>query len=59
MFHYISANSHWKKYIGLDGLALGIDTFGESAPAKKVFEYFGLTEQNLKKEINGLTVKTK
>jgi transketolase len=50
---------YWKKYIGLDGLALGIDTFGESAPAKKVFEYFGLTEQNLKKEINGLTVKTK
>ncbi len=50
---------YWKKYIGLDGLALGIDTFGESAPAKKLFEYFGLTEQNLKKEINGLTVKTK
>ena len=50
---------YWKKYIGLDGLALGVDTFGESAPAKKVFEYFGLTEQNLKKEINGLTVKTK
>ncbi len=50
---------YWKKYIGLDGLALGIDTFGESAPAKKVFEYFGLTEQNLKKEINELTIKTK
>ena len=50
---------YWKKYVGLDGLALGVDTFGESAPAKKVFEYFGLTEQNLKKEINGLTVKTK
>ena len=50
---------YWKKYVGLDGLALGVDTFGESAPAKKVFEYFGLTEQNLKKEINELTVKTK
>ena len=50
---------YWKKYVGLDGLALGVDTFGESAPAKKVFEYFGLTEQNLKKEINDLTVKTK
>jgi transketolase len=50
---------YWKKYVGLDGLALGVDTFGESAPAKKVFEYFGLTEQNLKKEINKLTVKTK
>ena len=50
---------YWKKYVGLDGLALGVDTFGESAPAKKVFEYFGLTEQNLKKEINELIVKTK
>ena len=50
---------YWKKYVGLDGLALGVDTFGEAAPAKKVFEYFGLTEQNLKKEINDLTVKTK
>ena len=50
---------YWKKYVGLDGLALGVDTFGESAPAKKVFEYFGLTEQNLKKKINELTVKTK
>ena len=50
---------YWKKYVGLDGSALGIDTFGESAPAKKVFEYFGLTEQNLKKKINELTVKTK
>ena len=50
---------YWKKYIGLDGLALGVDTFGESAPAKDVFEYFGLTEQNLKKEINELTIKTK
>ena len=50
---------YWKKYVGLDGLALGVDTFGESAPAKKVFEYFGLTEQNLKKEINELTIKTK
>ena len=49
----------WKKYVGLDGLALGVDTFGESAPAKNVFEYFGLTEQNLKKEINELTIKTK
>ena len=50
---------YWKKYVGLDGSVLGVDTFGESAPAKKVFEYFGLTEQNLKREINELTAKTK
>ena len=42
---------YWKKYVGLEGLALGVDNFGESAPAKDVFEYFGLTENILKEEI--------
>jgi len=33
----------WYKYVGLEGLTLGLDTFGESGPAAKVFEHFGLT----------------
>ena len=33
----------WEKYIGPRGLALGIDRFGASAPAKVLFEKFGLT----------------
>ncbi len=37
----------WKKYTGLDGRELGVDSFGESAPAKAVFEHFGLTEAKL------------
>lgn len=45
---------YWRKYIGLDGTALGVDTFGESAPAKAVFEHFGLTETNLKQMVNDL-----
>lgn len=45
---------YWRKYIGLDGIALGVDTFGESAPAKAVFELFGLTEANLKQQVNKL-----
>ena len=45
---------YWRKYIGLDGIALGVDTFGESAPAKEVFEYFDLTENHLKEELNDL-----
>ena len=28
----------WYKYVGLDGKVVGIDQFGESAPAKKLFE---------------------
>ena len=31
----------WHKYVGLDGYAIGIDQFGESAPAKDVIEHFG------------------
>lgn len=38
---------YWRKYIGLDGIALGVDTFGESAPASEVYKYFGLTEEKL------------
>lgn len=34
---------YWRKYVGLDGMVLGVDNFGESAPANEVFEHFGLT----------------
>ena len=50
---------YWKKYIGLDGFALGVDNFGESAPAKNIFEYFGLTKNNLKEVIGNYLVETK
>jgi len=33
----------WRKYVGLDGAVVGIDTFGESAPAGELFKHFGLT----------------
>ncbi len=33
----------WRKYVGLDGLAIGVATFGESAPAADVYRHFGLT----------------
>ncbi|MEM6998235.1 MAG: transketolase [Pseudomonadota bacterium] len=47
---------YWRKYIGLDGVALGVDTFGESAPANEVYNYFGLTEKNLIKTVNDLII---
>ncbi|MEX2462970.1 MAG: transketolase [Balneolaceae bacterium] len=37
----------WHKWIGNDGLAMGIDTFGLSAPYKEVYEHFGLTAENI------------
>ena len=33
----------WFKYVGLDGAVVGIDRYGESAPAGDLFKYFGLT----------------
>ena len=35
----------WRKYVGLEGGVLGIDSFGESAPGPELFEFFGLTAQ--------------
>ena len=39
----------WSKYVGLDGASVGIDTYGESAPGKVVFEHFGFTVDNVVK----------
>jgi len=37
----------WRQYIGRDGLAIGVDRFGESAPAGALFDYFGLTAEKV------------
>lgn len=34
---------YWFKYVGLDGKVIGMHSFGESAPAEKLYEYFGIT----------------
>ena len=33
----------WERYTMVDGLRFGIDRFGASAPADKLYEHFGLT----------------
>lgn len=37
----------WHKYVGFDGIVLGIDRFGASAPANKVIEAYGFTVENV------------
>ncbi len=37
----------WWKYVRAEGAVLGVDTFGESAPAGTVYKHFGLTAENL------------
>ena len=44
----------WKKYVGTEGLAFGIDTFGKSAPYKEIYKYFGLTAENISKKTKNL-----
>ena len=38
---------YWFKYVGLDGAIVGMTTFGESAPAGKLFPEFGFTVENI------------
>lgn len=44
----------WYKYVGLNGVVLGIDRFGESAPANQLFELFGFTTENAVKMAKSL-----
>ena len=44
----------WRKYVGLDGAVIGLDRFGESAPAEAAFEYFGFTVENIVNQVNAI-----
>ncbi|HXH01099.1 MAG TPA: transketolase [Xanthomonadaceae bacterium] len=37
----------WRKYVGLDGAVIGIDSFGASAPAEVLFPHFGFTVERI------------
>ena len=41
----------WERFTGRNGLNIGIDTFGESAPGKVVADYFGLNPESIVKKI--------
>lgn len=36
---------YWRKYVGLEGAVIGLDRFGESAPAPQLYEHFGITAE--------------
>ena len=42
-----SIEGFWQRYTGLDGKVIGMDSFGESAPASVLFKYFGFTKENV------------
>ena len=37
----------WRKYVGIEGEVIGLDRFGESAPAGELFKHFGFTADNV------------
>jgi transketolase len=46
----------WYKYVGLEGAVVGIDTFGESAPAGVLFKHFGFTVDNVVAKVQSVIV---
>ncbi|WP_031433504.1 transketolase [Methylomarinum vadi] len=45
---------YWRKYVGLEGGVVGIDTFGESAPAGDLMKHFGFTVENVVKNVKAV-----
>jgi transketolase len=44
----------WRKYVGLDGASVGINTYGESAPGGDLFKHFGFTVENVVKTVKSV-----
>jgi transketolase len=53
------ASQGWERYTGLDGLVLGLDRFGASAPAKALFEHLGFTAENVVRAAQELLARTR
>jgi transketolase len=44
----------WRKYVGLEGAVIGIDSFGASAPIDALYNYFGITVEAVVAAARGL-----
>ncbi|WP_028008160.1 transketolase [Solimonas flava] len=49
--------NYWRAYVGLDGDVVGLDRFGESAPAAAVFKYFGFTVEHVVERVEALLAR--
>lgn len=47
----------WEKYVGPEGISLGMKSFGKSAPHKKIYEYFNFTSDNIVKTAKKMLAK--
>ena len=46
-----STTNNWDRYVGKNGKKFGINDFGKSAPYKDIYKHFGLTSENITREI--------
>lgn len=44
----------WHKYVGIDGVTIGIDHFGASAPGEIIMEKYGFTSENVIKKVKAI-----
>jgi transketolase len=49
-------SDYWRKYVGLEGAVVGLDRYGESAPAADVFRHFGFTPERIAAAVRGKPV---
>lgn len=50
----MAASLGWHKYVGMNGVVVGIDRYGASAPGDLVVEKYGFTKENVLAEIEKL-----
>ena len=50
-----TVTSTWAKYVGLDGISIGIDRFGLSAPGAEVMKELGITAEHVVEAAKSLT----
>jgi transketolase len=41
----------WEKYLGKEGIFIGMESFGSSAPAHELYQYYGITKENVINQI--------
>jgi transketolase len=45
---------YWRKYVGMEGAVVGLDRFGESAPAPALFRHFGFTPEHVAEAVRSV-----
>ena len=50
----VGVTDYWRKYVGLEGASVGINTYGESAPGGVLMEHFGFTVENVVKTVKSV-----